>query len=770
MLSLAPPYYIYQGVPVFADAQDPYQFYYLPNRPHFAVDEQNRPAVRFIALKDDPNAPATDDQVTGFFFFDTSIDWPAETLTSVARKIQADHNLDQVPRLVPLLYRKGSVRLMFLDQMTPDPNAPPGSSGGSSSGTAAGDGTGSVTPSEKWVTLLESSGVPSLYGENRAIFSAVMTKKATQLLYGAFDGFVPAGVVYDLTFDGLQPAFHIHIDVDWHQVYAFLKEKYAVDVLFFSSDVENIAQKLEEAKIIHFDAAIMGVGDEGLQGQFNDAKKQLTDFVLDNFFKPVPNPNKPDTSVQDGIISVVQAIRDLGSTVNVGYQRIDLTDDELRTLNIDYDIAVAVERHIAPQGHLSMFFSDYNLKRDDVVTVVDTADSIFRTADFQVMVSAPFSDDAIDAVTVDVAYGQPSPPPANAELWSFLFRDGNVQKRSGWYDPAVGDQAQYRYETVFRPAPTAGPELKLDSGWKPSRGSIIMATPDELYLRRTLEVQIDDGFPFDSYPSIQVELRYSDQTSGWTHEDGAVLDKDHRTWTPTFRIHRDWSTGTQVKLTYLHQAGNLEKDWVTTDKDRLDIVDPRTNLMTVQVIVAGKRDEISQIVVDLRYEDQANNIFEQTSFNLDQTTFSQAHNWAFPRADPANDRYTYSQVVVGTEGEVISTGDVQSDSPLLLVGPIYAKKWIVQPQLVGPTFDQTGLDKVTVELHYEDTANNYASDQTVVFTAPGAGTQWPLDLRDASKRQYTYKATYEDTSGFDKVLGPIAATGTFLMIPAQPPT
>jgi hypothetical protein len=770
MLSLAPPYYIYQGVPVFADAQDPYQFFYLPNQPHFAVDEQSRPVVRFIALKDDPDAPATDDQVTGFFFFDTSLDWPAETLTSVARKIQADHDLDRVPRLVPLLYRKGTARLMFLDQMTPDPNAPPDNSGGSPSGTAAGDGTDAVTPGQKWVTLLESSVVPSLYGENRAIFSAVLTKKATQLLYGAFDGFVPAGVVYDLTFDGLQPAFHIHVDVDWHQVYTYLKTKYAPDFLFFRSDVENIAQKLEDAQIIHFDAAILGVGDEGLQGQFNDAKKQLTDFVLDNFFKPAPNPNKPDTSTQDGIISVIQAIRDLGSPVDVSYQRIDLTDDELRTLTIDYDIAVAVERHIAPQGNLSMFFGDYHLKRDDVVTVVNTADSIFRSADFQVMVSAPFTDDAIDAVTVDVAYGQPSPPPANAELWSFLFRNGNdVQKHSGWYNPAVGDQAQYRYETVFHPTPMAGPELKLDSGWKPSRGSAIMVTPDELYQRRTLEVQIDDGFPFDSYPSVQVQLRYSDQSSGWTHEDGAVLDKGHRTWTPAFRIHRDWSTGTQVKLTYLHPAGNLEKDWVTTDSDRLDIVDPRTNLMTVQVIVAGNRDEIVQIVVDLRYEDPANNIFEQASFNLDPTMFAQTHDWTFPRANLANDRYTYSQVVVTTGGETITTGDVQGNSTQLLVGPIYAKKWVVQPQLVGPAFDQTGLDKVTVELHYEDTANNYASDKTVVFTAPGAGTQWPLDLRDASKRQYTYKATYEDKSGFDKVLGPVATTGGKPDRPRGPP-
>jgi hypothetical protein len=335
----------------------------------------------------------------------------------------------------------------------------------------------------------------------------------------------------------------------------------------------------------------------------------------------------------------------------------------------------------------------------------------------------------------------------------------------------VGDQVQYRYETVFHPAPMAGPELKLDSGWRNSQGSVIMVTPDELYVRRKLEVQIDEGFPYDQYPSVQVELRYSDPASGWTHEDGAVLDKDNPSWhpPPTFRIHRDWSTDTQIKLTYLHPSGNLEKDWITTGKDRFDIVDPRTNLMPVHVLVGGKRDEIAQIVVDLRYEDAANNIFEQQSFTLDSNSFSQPHDWTFPRADPANDRYTYSEVVVDTEGNVISTGDVQTNQTFLLVGPTFAKEWVVKPQLVGRTFDQSGLDKVTVELHYEDAANGYTSDHTMVFTGPGPGTDWPLDLRDASRRQYTYKATYEDRSGFDKVVGPVVSTDTFLMVPAEPP-
>ena len=91
MMSLAPPYYIFEGVPVFADAQDPDQFYYFPNRPHFATDEHGRPAVRFIAMKEDPGAAAPgEDDVVGFLFFDTAIDWPEATLKKVAGRIRSE--------------------------------------------------------------------------------------------------------------------------------------------------------------------------------------------------------------------------------------------------------------------------------------------------------------------------------------------------------------------------------------------------------------------------------------------------------------------------------------------------------------------------------------------------------------------------------------------------------------------------------------------------------------------------------------------------------
>jgi hypothetical protein len=768
MMSLAPPFYSYDGVPVFCDAQDPLQYYYFPNRPHFATDEHNRPAVRFVALKADPDQPSPDaEQVTGFLYFDTALDWPTETLTHVAQKIQQDRDLDQPPRLVPLLYRSGTVRLMFLDQMSPDPT----SAGGAPPTDAAAGSPPDGSPSAgKWVTLLETSNTPSLYGENRAIFGVELSKKATELLYAAFDGFVPAGVVYDLTFDAMQPAFHIHLTANWHLAYDYIKEKHTVDSIFFSSDVEKTVSDLVDNKVIQLDAAVEGVGEEGLTGQFNEVKNRLLDFVLDTFFKAVPNPYKPDdTSIQDGIVGTLRDLRQFGSPFSVGYQRIEVTADQLATLNVDYNVSTAVQRHIAPQAHLNLCFADYNLKKDDVVTVVDERDSIFREAEFQLMVSADFKTDAIEAVTVDIAYGEPSPPPSNADLWSFLVKDSSVVRKTGWYDPAVGDQVQYRYEAVFASAGAAGPELQLQSDWQASTGTIVVVTPDELYRRRSIEVQIDDGFPFDAYPGVEVQLRYTEPTSGWTHTDSAVLDAKTRTWNPVFRIHRDWSEATDYKLTYFHQAGNLESDWQTTSGSRIDIGDPRTNLFVVHVIVGGDTSQLNQIVVDLHYEDPENNIFESGSFTLDKTNFTAKHDWAFPRADPARDHYTCSQVIVDAAGDVTVTGEVESNSPFLIVGPAYAKRWIVQPQLIGPPLTENGIDKVTVELHYEDSANSYASDKKVVFTAPGDGDQWRLDLRDAAARQYRYTVTYESSNGFDHVLGPLQSTDTFLIVPSVPP-
>jgi hypothetical protein len=652
---------------------------------------------------------------------------------------------------------------MFLSKMTPDPEAKPDPA-------TPPDPATSTTPDE-WVVMLESSGVPSLYGENRAIFSATLTKQATVLLYQAFDGFIPAGVVYDLQFDGLQPAFHVHASVDWNQVYTYLKEVHKIDTLFFSSDVEKTVSNLIDNRVIKLDAAIEGVGDEGMEGQFNEVRKEITDLILDKFFKPTPNPYKPDTSTQDAIISTISAIRDLGSGFNVGYQLVELDATESRSIDIDFDVARAVERKIAPQAHLNLCFQDWNLTKDEVVTVVDASDDFFREAELSVQTSADYQGDGIAGVTVQVAYGQPTPPPANADLWSppTFTKTDTVAKKRSWYDPAVGDQVQYRYDVVFTDN-QEGPTNRLSHDWETSRGTVIMVTPDELYQRRELEFQLDADMPLDLYPEVEVELAYTDPTSSWSYHESTILSASARTWQPAFPINSGSDPTVSYKLTYLHGGGNLERDWQTTNDSHVIVGDPRGNLFTVHLIVAGQRDQINEIVVDLRYEDPDNSIFESKSFSIDKTTINQPHDWTFPRADPSRHRYTYSQVIVDGQGNVITTGEVQADDNVLLIGPTYAALWTIRPELVGPPLADNGVEQVKVELHYEGGANGAATDKEITFGGIGAGETWPLQLKDPSRRDYTYRVNYVLNSGFVRTAGPFASSDTFLVVSSVPPT
>ena len=59
---------------VVGDAHDPRQFYYFPNRPHLSIDENNRPAIRFIILKEAlDELDENEEDVAGFLVFDVDL-------------------------------------------------------------------------------------------------------------------------------------------------------------------------------------------------------------------------------------------------------------------------------------------------------------------------------------------------------------------------------------------------------------------------------------------------------------------------------------------------------------------------------------------------------------------------------------------------------------------------------------------------------------------------------------------------------------------------
>ncbi len=771
MLYFHPPYYQYEGMTVLPDYSDPRQFYYFPNRPHLAVDEHGRPAIRFIAFKADLDQVGPDEEhAVGFLVFDTSLDWPEDVVRKVGRKLQNDLQLTDPPRLAPLLFKSGTVRLMFLDktttppepkkdgQATPPPSTPP-------TKPAAAD-------EDRWVTALEASGIPSLYGENRAIFSATLSKEATQLMYGAFSGFVPAGVIYNLTFVAMQPAFNVHVEADWSQVYHYLAQRFSADLIFASIDIRDIVSELEENKLVTITASLEGVGEEGMEDEFNEVRKQLQDLVLDKFFKPAVNPNEPKFDADDGgMIEDARSIRNLiNCWPSAGYSRVELNESEIRTISIDYTVSRAVERTIAPQAHLSLFFEDYSLTREQVVTVVEGDDAFWKETEFDLSINADFEHEGIAAVGVDVEYGQASNGSVPS-AWSFTLDKATPRvKRAAWYDEAAGHHFRYRYTVFFAPNAVPGPQRSISSGWIEHDGSQVVITPSDLYRLRQVEAQVVRSFPFDRYPQIYAHMQYKDANSNWTYSDSALLDQGNARLALAFRTAIDAPLDVDYRYTYL-RANNemIEGAWQTTDEDMVLVQDPVPSQLLVRLVVAGDRTKIANLIVDFKYDDDANDVHENSSVVMDSTTLSKPQQWTVQLANPTKRRYSYNQTLIDTDGNLSQTGWIEDERTTLPVGTVYARLMEVQPQLIGPALGAQQIESIVLHLRYADEANGVSADKQIVFAQPGKGESWSVQLKDASARDYSYEVVYVLNSGFERRIGPISSRDTFLIISSTLP-
>ncbi len=784
MLYLHPPYYSYEGVTLLGDFHNPRQFYYFPDRPHLALDNQGRPAIRFIILKEaQDELEANEEDVAGFLVFDTSLSWPQDTLDKVARKLKDDLDLDDDPILAPLPYKSGSVQLTFLDRTTPIPKDPATEPGASTPADSAPPPAEPAADMElSWVPFLKSSGVPALYGENRAIFSVMLNRKATKLLYGAFENFMPAGVVYNLNYVGMQRAFNVHVEADWDQVYHFVEEQFKADLFFYSHQTDNIIEKLEEAKAIKIEASLEGVGEEAMESEFQDVRDQLQDLVLKTFFEPTVNPNKEEQTgferTSDGIIDSARKLRNLGFP-NVGYTRKQVDISEVRTISADYTVSRAVERSIHPQAHLALFFEDFNLTRDDIVTVVDGNDALWNTASFDAALNADFDGDGIHSVALDVQYSQTLKPAVGDTgtatdpdaLWSFLFDPQNNRvKRESWYNPDIGNNFFYRYTVFFKPDALPGADQSLESGWRHQDSQLVVISPHELYEKRELELQVAAGFPFDRYPQVWAQLAYQDPETGWRLEDSELLSPERAGYKLTFRKRRAADSAVQYRFSFLRaNGGQVEGPWNSTPGDLVLVEDPVPDRLNVRVVVAGDRSRIANLIIDFKYEDPENGIRETGSIVIDPGNIGQIQQWSVALADPAKRRYAFNQTLIDTDGNVTLTDWQQSDKTTLTIGQVFVMQMEVQPELIGPPLPNSNLDSVKLRLRYLDDANGVDLETERLFKSPGRGAPWQIQLKNAAARDYQYEVAYVLNNGFVRTLGLQSSRDNFLMLSSVPP-
>jgi len=264
MLALKPLFTI-NRVTVFGDNADPDQFYYLPEQVHLATDSSGKPQFTLIKymrdITDNPEWSEGQALGGGFLIFSVNLSLDDDTRSQIIR--QANKFSQGSPNLATAPFTDGSVRVLALDAT----DAP-------------------VQGRIRFVENVIGTTKPSLFGDLQATFSLELSQEGVTMLEQAFEkGGQPIGLVYDMTFLGLRPAFDVTVKADYHRIYEEFNAKLAAQYMMIRAEIEAGFQKLIEDKAIEVTVNSYTT-DANMREQQQNALRFFTETLLRDFFTP----------------------------------------------------------------------------------------------------------------------------------------------------------------------------------------------------------------------------------------------------------------------------------------------------------------------------------------------------------------------------------------------------------------------------------------------------------------------------------------------------
>jgi len=745
-----------QRMTLFPDSANPLVYHYLPNMPHIATMIGGSPGIKLFVYRENLDDIADDDpEAVAFLSLDVDLSWESELIEQAAAKIRLEDNLLEAPTLTPIFFRSGATKLMLLDAQTPDPD----------------DAAGGDEPAPtRFVTSILGGGPPSLYGDNRAIFQAALSKRGAAALSGSLDGMTPIGVVYTLTFAGLQPAFNIKAKVDWQKVYDHFSSQENMNFLFYERDIQKSIDTLVENRSIELEVTISGIGADAMDAERKQAMDSIRQLIFDNFFEAtIERETAAGTDTGTEVVDVLTSIHRNALTFGVGYtyRQKEVKIEQLRSLNIDWSVRRASERTIYPQAHMHTMLEEWQMTPADLVTIIDGGDALWSSQPFEIIAAAAWEADSIVAISVQVEYDD-ADSGVTRSWGTTLTKDKDRDEHRDWMDRTSGNAFRYKYEVVFNPDGIKGPKPKVNSGeeWLEYEGTALILHPRELYEKVQIEVAALANFPFDRWPAVHAFIRYRDE-SGYEHYDDALVTQTSPSYLSNFRIDAGVEGTRELRLSYVGASGErVETEWMPVETDQWPIEDPQADRLDVMVIVAGNRKNIQTMAVDLEYRDDEAGIHETGRLTYTEDTLSPPQIWTVHLDDPTKRRYRYRMTLVTKEeGDFIQTGWISTDAPTLPVGEKYARRMTVEV-VTGDL--KTGYRAVEVELKYATASSDREESKTFTM-APNARAEWQIDLEDPGDRDYEVTMTWLSDDGFNRSIGPVTQSNTLIAVPSEPP-
>ena len=765
MLYLKPPFHIIEGSAVFADHENPNQFYFMPAMPHLstAPDEVTGIAIPQIQLLKFRGGAGNG----GFLTFQVDLGLAPERVDLIASELQRIHGLRDKPIVAPVLLEGGTVRLIILGKATgPD-----------------GKPLWDTEQNQRFVTKIEHATTPALYGENQAVFSVELDQDGVQLVERSMidSELMPIGVVYSLDFFALRPAFTVKVTADWDRVQTHLSESFGFEALFMSTEIDKVVDKLIEDQVVKIEVdSFLPEGEDAGSwvGRREQAVNDFKDMVLDNFFKPSIEPVKEEKDGWDKFADTAERLAEIGASGGFGFPKFsyvkkDYTRIDKKRINLTMNERVTVKRSIYPQATLKGL--GRALPRDADGKVIDASrwiqgvtldDPWFTKRSMKAWSLVDFDEDKVESVNVTLSYAN---EPRTIRLTK-AATDATREWNSVLSGSAMVRPINYEYRVAFRGVDTA--ERPGFLTWRspdPVIGDELEISPRGQGLYFVDHVVFGSAsVPWERYPQVSVEVRYADPINGIRLSDTFMLSKDkpEATWN-RFRLNAEL-VNYDVKVTYLAiDREDVLRDWTSTDQERFIIRDPHPLKRVVQVAPAVDWRLVAMVFVELRYLDEENRVDEQQTLAFFDTPEDKIpKTFSIDLVDGMKRLVTYTTTIILKDNRTIIVPRSMTVGSTIVIRTDMAGHRIVTVAPPSVDFETRGIARIEALLSYRDAEAGLEYQDRYTFANPNDVASFEFDYVSQDRASYSCVALVVLSNGLaqERDLGSLSADR--LVLPA----
>ena len=747
MLSI-PVYDLIAGITLYRDDQDTAHFYYLPRAPRIVNGADGKPEFTFYRYQN-PIDRGGAELGGGYLLFTTSIAEDQAYLDAKVKpvlqaQVTAEDPTNPMPPTVtlsPVPFTGGQIQLIFMQS----------------------------NQFVKAVTL----GKPSLSGDNSASVAVELTEDGAQLFYeGLMHGAGVAAIEYDLTYPVRLPAIEIRGHIDSQEVKTAVMGMQAEEVTDESTwgDTHHteyhrtsISETMNNMGLVKLEIL---KGSVDLKQEDEDSLRSFAFSVMDDFVKK--------HFMSGGDIDTADDRK------NVWTQFIN--DNISNNFDLDVTMRDVVSYQYNPNAQIGSQF--LGVDPTTVVFDVDLQDAPwYHNLEVQVLTNLDWAKfgAVVHSVVGTCRYDQPRDDGSRSTaVDSLIFTaDDNKPKEFKAHVAKVGlDSYTVDVQINFKSGPTL--QVALPTVTTNQRAYTIDIPNPGLI---DIDLAVDPGVFGDKLSSIEVEVQYGDPARHVADStETVVLNADASLKTYQRWLYAPFDKPLQWRATYVIKDANGDEqrstgDWIAQQpaaKLYITVHSPFEDSFALRVIPSVDWTTVAAVVIDLEYDDPANDLHAQTTFSFTKDAKTAFQDWRFPLRDASQRTFKYRQTILYTNAghETTDWITVSNNPGTLVVGN--APGGVVQLE-VDPSDTGIGADvrRVIARLHYADPAHDVARDMTLVFHDTTSQT-WAVARADATAGDYTYDVEYVMADGSHRDLtglqGSLPAGGLsdYLALPAAP--